>query len=54
MKGFFAEEGLSVQGMMVQAQAAVEQGKTHFLWVKTDQGLTEADFGFLLLVLCHS
>src|SRR6266851_5050111 len=53
VKGFFAEEGLNVQGMMVQAQAAVEQGKPHALWVKTEQGLTEADFGFLLMDQLH-
>ncbi|HEY3118414.1 MAG TPA: hypothetical protein VGK54_16845, partial [Chloroflexota bacterium] len=53
VKGFFAEEGLSVQGMMVDVRSAVEQGKSHFLWVKTDQGLTEADFGFLVLDQLH-
>jgi NitT/TauT family transport system substrate-binding protein len=47
VKGFFAEEGLSVQGMTADVRSAVEQGKPHFLWVKTDKGLTEADFGFL-------
>ena len=47
VKGFFAEEGLSVQGMTTQARSAVEQGKTHPLWVKTDTGLTEADFGYI-------
>src|SRR5437660_669522 len=53
VKGFFAEEGLSVQGMMVDVRAAFEQGKPHFLWVKTDQGLTETDFGFLILDQLH-
>ena len=53
MKGFFAEEGLRVQGMMTQGQATVEQGKTHELWVKTEQGLTEADFGHLDMNLLH-
>jgi len=53
VKGFFAEEGLNVQGMMVDVRTAVEQGKPHFLWVKTDQGLTEADFGFLDIDQLH-
>jgi NitT/TauT family transport system substrate-binding protein len=47
VKGFFAEEGLTVQGLMVDTRGAVEQGKPHFLYVKTDKGLTEADFGFV-------
>jgi hypothetical protein len=47
VKGFFAEEGLTVQGLMVDTRGAVEQGKPHFLYVKTDKGLTEADFGFI-------
>jgi NitT/TauT family transport system substrate-binding protein len=53
VKGFFAEEGLSVQGMQVDARAAVTEGKPHFLWVKTDKGLTEADFGFLVMDQLH-
>jgi NitT/TauT family transport system substrate-binding protein len=53
VKGFFAEEGLSVQGMLVDVRAAVEQGKPHYLMVKTDQGLTEADFGFLVMEQLH-
>src|SRR5712691_5401223 len=53
VKGFFAEEGLSVQGMMTDVRSAVEQGKPHGLWVKTDQGLTEADFGFLAMDQLH-
>jgi len=53
VKGFFAEEGLRVQGMVVDIRAAVEQGKPHFLWVKTDQGLTEADFGFMDIDQLH-
>ncbi|MBI3329133.1 MAG: hypothetical protein HYZ81_20815, partial [Nitrospinae bacterium] len=53
MKGFFAEEGLSVQGMMADVHAAVEQEKPHFLWVKTHQGLTETDFGFLDIDQLH-
>jgi sulfonate transport system substrate-binding protein len=47
VKGFFAEEGLSVQGLPVDTRGAVEQGKTNFLYVKTEKGLTEADFGFI-------
>lgn len=53
VKGFFAEEGLSVQGMKVDVRSAVEQGKPHFLWVKTDKGLSEADFGFLDIDQLH-
>ena len=53
VKGFFAEEGLSVQGMRVETRAAVEQGKSHELWVKTEKGLTEADFGFFQMALLH-
>jgi len=53
VKGFFAEEGLRVQGMMADIRSAVEQGKPHFLWVKTDQGLTEADFGFMDIDQLH-
>ncbi len=47
VKGFFAEEGLTVQGFPVDTRGAIEQGKTNWLYVKTDKGLTEADFGFL-------
>jgi len=47
VKGFFAEEGLTVQGVPVDTRGAVEQGKTNWLHIKTDKGLTEADFGFL-------
>ncbi|MBI2468158.1 MAG: ABC transporter substrate-binding protein [Candidatus Rokubacteria bacterium] len=54
VKGLFAEEGLSVQGMAVSTRDAVEQGKPHFLWVKTDKGLTEADFGFLDVDQLHN
>jgi len=53
VKGFFAEEGLRVQGMMTDMRSAVEQGKPHMLWVKTEQGLTEADFGYLDLDQLH-
>ena len=31
----------------------MEQGKPHDLWVKTEQGLTEADFGYLDLDQLH-
>jgi NitT/TauT family transport system substrate-binding protein len=47
VKGFFAEEGLTVQGHMVATRPAIEQGKTNWLQIKTDKGLTEADFGFI-------
>lgn len=47
VKGLFAEEGLSVQGMNTAVRPAVEQGKTHPLWVSTDRGLNEADFGYI-------
>lgn len=53
VKGFFAEEGLRVQGAIVDIRGAVEQGKPHFLWLKTDRGLTEADFGFLDIDQLH-
>jgi NitT/TauT family transport system substrate-binding protein len=54
VKGFFAEEGLRVQAMEVDPRTAIEQGKPyHFLYVQTDQGLTEADFGFLILDQLH-
>lgn len=53
VKGLFAEEGLRVQGVMVNFRTAVEQAKPHALWVKTDQGLTEADFGFLDMDALH-
>ena len=53
VKGFFAEEGLSVQGAEVDVRSAVEQGKPHMLWVKTDSGLSEADFGFLVMDQLH-
>jgi NitT/TauT family transport system substrate-binding protein len=53
VKGFFAEEGLSVQGMAINTRAAVEGDKPHFLWIKTDKGLIEADFGFLDIEQLH-
>jgi ABC-type nitrate/sulfonate/bicarbonate transport system substrate-binding protein len=54
VKGLFAEEGLSVQGVRVDTRAAVEQGKSPSLWVKTDTGLTEADFGYFELSQLHT
>lgn len=54
VKGFFAEEGLSVQGMPADVRSAIEQDKPHFLWVKTDKGLTEADFGFIDVDQLHN
>jgi NitT/TauT family transport system substrate-binding protein len=53
VKGFFAEEGLSVKGTPIDLYSAVTQGKPHYLWVKTDGGLTEADFGFLTMEQLH-
>jgi NitT/TauT family transport system substrate-binding protein len=51
VKGFFAEEGLRVHAMEVDARSALEQGKPYQLnWVKTDQGLIETDFVFLVMV----
>ena len=47
VKGFFAEEGLRVHGIAaLDSHTAVAQGRSHRLWVKTDTGLTEADFGY--------
>jgi len=47
VKGFFAEEGLRVQGIAaLDTRTAVAQDRPHRLWVNTDQGLTEADFGY--------
>jgi len=53
VKGLFAEEGLTVQGVPVDTRGAVEQSKTNWLTVKTDKGLTEADFGFLDIDQLH-
>ena len=53
VKGLFAEEGLTVQGVPVDTRGAVEQGKTNWLTVKTDKGLTEADLGFLDIDQLH-
>jgi ABC-type nitrate/sulfonate/bicarbonate transport system substrate-binding protein len=47
VKGFFAEEGLRVQGIAaLDSRTAVAQGRSHRLWVKTDVGLAEADIGY--------
>ena len=54
VKGFFAEEGLSVQGLRVDLRTVIEQGKSHPLWVKTDKGVTEADFGYLDMDSLHN
>lgn len=54
VKGFFAEEGLRVQGMRIEVRTAVEEGKAPSLWVKTDKGLSEADFGFLEMSQLHN
>jgi NitT/TauT family transport system substrate-binding protein len=53
VKGFFAEEGLSVQPMLIDLRWAVEQNKGSWLWGKTDKGYTEADFGFLDIDQLH-
>jgi len=53
VKGFFAEEGLSVQGALIDLKSAVEQNKGSWLLVKTDKGFTEADFGFLDIDQLH-
>jgi NitT/TauT family transport system substrate-binding protein len=50
VKGFFAEEGLRVQAMEIDPRTAIEQGKpSQWHWVKTDQGLIETDFGFVVM-----
>src|SRR5262245_18891160 len=50
VKGFFAEEGLSVQALEVDPRTALAQGTPNqFGWVKTDQGLVETDFGLLVM-----
>jgi hypothetical protein len=47
VKGFFAEEGLHVQGVAaLDNQTAVAQGRPHRLWIKTDAGMSEADVGY--------
>ena len=46
-KDFFAEEGLRVRGVAaLDNRTAFDQGRAHRLWVKTDGGTTEADFGY--------
>jgi NitT/TauT family transport system substrate-binding protein len=51
VQGFFAEEGVNVQPMEIDPRTAIEQGKpSQWQWVKTDQGLIETDFGFLVIV----
>jgi ABC-type nitrate/sulfonate/bicarbonate transport system substrate-binding protein len=47
VKGFFAEEGLRVQGAAaLDNRTAVAQGRSHRLWIKTDAGVSEADVGY--------
>ena len=47
LKGFFAQEGLSVQGVpTLDNRTAFTQGKPHRLWVKSVSGPAEADFGY--------
>jgi ABC-type nitrate/sulfonate/bicarbonate transport system substrate-binding protein len=47
VKGFFAEEGLRIRGIAaLDNRTAVTEGRSHRLWVKTDAGLAEADFGY--------
>ncbi len=52
VKGFFAEEGLTVQGAMVDTKMAVDQNKP-WMQVKTDTGPAEPDFGFLDIDQLH-
>jgi ABC-type nitrate/sulfonate/bicarbonate transport system substrate-binding protein len=41
VKGFFAEEGLRVQGVAaLDNRTAVAQGRFHRLWIKTDAGVS--------------
>jgi NitT/TauT family transport system substrate-binding protein len=53
VKGMFAEEGLSVQGAVIDLKTAVEQNRGTWLVVKTEQGYSEADFGFLDIDQLH-
>ena len=53
VKGFFAEEGLSVQPMLIDLKTAVEQDRGTWLLIKTDKGFSEADFGFLDIDQLH-
>jgi NitT/TauT family transport system substrate-binding protein len=47
VKGFFAEEGLRVQGVAaLDNRTAVAEGRSHRLWVKTEAGVSEADIGY--------
>jgi len=47
VKGFFAELGVNVQGYpMLDNRTAFQENRPHRLWVKTDAGVSEADFGF--------
>jgi len=53
VKGFFAEEGLSVEGKLIDLKTAVEQNRGSWLLYKTDKGFSEADFGFLDIDQLH-
>jgi sulfonate transport system substrate-binding protein len=53
VKGFFAEEGLSVEGKLIDLKTAVEQNRGTWLLYKTDKGFSEADFGFLDIDQLH-
>jgi ABC-type nitrate/sulfonate/bicarbonate transport system substrate-binding protein len=47
VKGFFAEEGLRVRGIAaLDSRTAVDQGRSHRIWAKTDAGIIEADCGY--------
>lgn len=52
VKGMFAEEGLSVQPVMIDTKAAVEANKP-WMQGKTEKGLVEPDFGFLDIDQLH-
>jgi NitT/TauT family transport system substrate-binding protein len=54
VKGFFAEEGLNVQGSVTDVRTAFEQGKSHMLWINAGGTLTEPDFGFMPMGHLHS
>jgi NitT/TauT family transport system substrate-binding protein len=53
VKGLFAEEGLSVEGKLIDLKTAVEQNRGSWLLYKTDKGFSEADFGFLDIDQLH-
>jgi len=53
VKGLFAEEGLTVEGKVIDLKTAVEQNRGSWLLYKTDKGFSEADFGFLDIDQLH-